>query len=80
MRELTIDSLALGQVTVILTGQKSIAITSNNSFNVAIVDIEEEALHLVGRSREVESCLDERFSQFKELPRTRSHYWSHVVT
>jgi hypothetical protein len=37
----------LGQVIVILAGQKSVPITSNNSFNVAIVDIEKEALHLV---------------------------------
>jgi hypothetical protein len=62
MRELAIDSLALGQVVVILAGQKSIAITSNNPLNIAIVDIEEEALHLVDRIRELESCLDERFS------------------
>jgi hypothetical protein len=62
VRELAIDSLALGQVIVILAGQKSIAITSNNSFNVAIVDIEEEALHFVDRRREFESCLNERFS------------------
>jgi hypothetical protein len=62
MRELAIDSLALGQAGVILAGQKSIAITSNNPLNVAIVDIEEEALHLVDRIREFESCLDEPFS------------------
>jgi hypothetical protein len=80
MRELTIDSLALGQVIVILAGQKSIAITSNNSLNVAIVDIEEEALHLVDRNREFESCLDERLSQGKELGtwNLRSFDRSHV--
>jgi hypothetical protein len=69
----------LGQVIVILAGQKSVPITSNNSFNVAIVDIEEEALHFVGRNREFKSCLDERFSQDKELPGTKGGYRSHVV-
>jgi hypothetical protein len=52
----------LGQVIVVLAGQKSIAIASDDSFNVPIVDIEEEALHLVDRSREIDRCLDERFS------------------
>ena len=57
MRELTIDSLALGQVIVILAGQKSVAITSNNSFNVAIVDIEEKALHCWWMWKLLDRCL-----------------------
>jgi hypothetical protein len=46
MRRLTINRLALRQVGVILAGQESIAIASDDTFNVAIVDIEEKTLHL----------------------------------
>lgn len=82
MRELAINSLALGQVIVILAGQKSIAIASDNPLNVAIIDIEEEALHLVGRNREFEGCLDERFSlkSYLEPKAVKSHVVNYTLT
>jgi hypothetical protein len=63
----------LGQVIVILAGQKSVPITSNNSFNVAIVDIEEEALHFVGRNREFKSCV------MSDSPKIKSYLEPKVV-
>jgi len=45
---LTINGLALRQIVVVLASQEPVAITSDNSLNVAIVDIEEEAFHLGG--------------------------------
>jgi len=69
MRSLTIDGLALRQVAVILASQEPVTIASNNALNVAIVDIEEKTLHLVGcrSSGLFDRCL--KVQDLVEIPR-----------